>query len=143
MTSSDIFKYIPYFIIVFTVILVVVNKDKSSLERSKILFQYSVIPTLAYFVIGHLFLTDKVRKDQGWSDDTGVITLQREIGLTTLVLFIVACVSTDYPQYVSVIYGGMLVLFGINHALISGSKNIHTIIFDIIYGVMLLYLFRI
>ena len=143
MTSSDVFKYVPYFIIVFTIMLIVFNKVKSAVERNKILFQYSVIPTLAYFAIGHLFLADKVKKDQGWSDDTGVTTLQREIGLTTLVLFIVACVTPDYPQYVSVIYGGMLVLFGINHALISGSKNIHTIIFDIIYGAMLLYLFRI
>jgi hypothetical protein len=66
-------------------------KYKESPDKMKeYVLMYSVIPSLIFSVIGHFFLSGKVRQSMGWSEDKGVITLQRELGLFTLALLGVA-----------------------------------------------------
>ena len=127
-------------ILFLTVMFCIINKNDTQKLKQHV-FYYSVIPILAYSTIGHLFLSKQVRERQGWSDDPGVVTLQREIGIMELVLFIAACSTTNNPQYVSNIFGAMLVLFGLNHLITTGSDSLNIVIFDIIYGSLLLIIY--
>ncbi len=131
----------PYLFVLIIIFVTIQNKNSNYKKIQQDVFSYSVIPSLAYFSIGHLVFYKKVRKDQGWSDDKGVEILQREIGLIELSLFTIACYTTDNPKYVSNILGLMLVMLGFNHILTSGYDNIDIAIFDILYGSLLLYIF--
>lgn len=139
--NDIVFKTTPYLFVLIVIFVIIANKNSNYQKIQKDVFNYSVIPSLAYFTIGHLVFYKKVREDQGWSDDKGVEVLQREIGIVELSLFTIACFTTDNPKYVSNIFGLMLVLFGFNHIFTSGSDNIDIAIFDILYGSMLLYIF--
>ena len=148
--NNFILNTIPY-IFILIIIIFVIKKNKQNEHKNeqnkkqqfqKNVFNYSVIPSLAYFTFGHLLLGKKVRENQGWSDEKGVIILQREIGIVELTLFIVACFTTSSSKYVSTIFGLMLVFFGMNHIYTSGTQNVSIASFDIIYGSLLLYIFN-
>lgn len=139
--NDIIFKITPYLFVLIVIFVIITNKNSNYQKIQKDVFNYSVIPSLAYFAIGHLVFYKKVREDQGWSNDKGVEILQREIGIVELTLFAAACFTTSDPKYVSIIFGLMLVLFGFNHISTSGYENIDIAIFDILYGSMLLYIY--
>ena len=126
------------FIITSIVTLIVLKSQRKNMDIiRKNVFYYSVIPSLAYSTIGHLFLGKNIRKAMNWGDSTGVITLQRELGITQLTMFIVACFSTNNPQYIGSLWGLMLVLMGSNHFAITKKFSAVGLI-DIIYGFTLL-----
>ena len=99
---------------------------------------YSVIPSLIFSVIGHFFLSDKVRQSMGWSEDKGVITLQRELGLFTLALLGVAIFKKTAD--IGLIWALFLVAAGINHIFVNkGVDGVSSM--DLLYGSLLAILF--
>jgi hypothetical protein len=99
---------------------------------------YSVIPSLIFSVIGHFFLSGKVRQSMGWSEDKGVITLQRELGLFTLALLVLGIFKKTADVG---IWGLFLVAAGINHIIVNkGVDEVSSM--DLVYGALLVILFR-
>ena len=127
--------------IIFLLIAVFFSvKYKESPDKMKEnVLMYSVIPSLIFSVIGHFFLSDKVRQSMGWSEDKGVITLQRELGLFTLALLGVAIFKQTVD--VGLIWALFLVAVGINHIIVNkGVDGVSSM--DLVYGSLLLILFR-
>jgi len=115
-------------------------KYKESPDKMKEnVLMYSVIPSLIFSVIGHFFLSDKVRQSMGWSEDKGVITLQRELGLFTLALLGVAIFKKTAD--IGLIWALFLVAAGINHIIVNkGVDGVSSM--DLLYGSLLAILFR-
>lgn len=115
-------------------------KYKESPDKMKEnVLMYSVIPSLIFSVIGHFFLSDKVRQSMGWSEDKGVITLQRELGLFTLALLGVAIFKKTSD--IGLIWALFLVAAGINHIIVNkGVDGVSSM--DLLYGSLLAILFR-
>jgi hypothetical protein len=114
-------------------------KYKESPDKMKEnVLMYSVIPSLIFSVIGHFFLSDKVRQSMGWSEDKGVITLQRELGLFTLALLGVAIFKKTAD--IGLIWALFLVAAGINHIFVNkGVDGVSSM--DLLYGSLLAILF--
>lgn len=114
-------------------------KYKESPDKMKEnVLMYSVIPSLIFSVIGHFFLSDKVRQSMGWSEDKGVITLQRELGLFTLALLGVAIFKKTSD--IGLIWALFLVAAGINHIIVNkGVDGVSSM--DLLYGSLLVILF--
>ena len=128
-------------LIVLLSILSVEKIQKKNMDKiRKDVFIYSVIPSLAYSTIGHLFLSKNIRQNMNWDNSNGVITLQRELGITQLAMFIIACISTKNPKYISYLWGLMLILMGMNHFIVTKKFNIVGLI-DILYGAAILGLY--
>ena len=107
-------------------------------KMKEYVLMYSVIPSLIFSVIGHFFLSDKVRQSMGWSEDKGVITLQRELGLFTLALLIVAIFKKTSD--IGLIWALFLVAAGINHIIVNkGVDGVSSM--DLLYGSLLAILF--
>ena len=115
-------------------------KYKESPDKMKEnVLMYSVIPSLIFSVIGHFFLSDKVRQSMSWSEDKGVITLQRELGLFTLALLGVAIFKKTAD--IGLIWALFLVAAGINHIIVNkGVDGVSSM--DLLYGSLLAILFR-
>lgn len=115
-------------------------KYKESPDKMKeYVLMYSVIPSLIFSVIGHFFLSGKVRQSMGWSEDKGVITLQRELGLFTLALLGVAIFKKTAD--IGLIWALFLVAAGINHIIVNkGVDGVSSM--DLLYGSLLAILFR-
>jgi hypothetical protein len=115
-------------------------KYKESPDKIKEnVLMYSVIPSLIFSVIGHFFLSGKVRQSMGWSEDKGVITLQRELGLFTLALLGVAIFKKTAD--IGLIWALFLVAAGINHIIVNkGVDGVSSM--DLLYGSLLAILFR-
>jgi len=108
-------------------------------KMKEYVLMYSVIPSLIFSVIGHFFLSDKVRQSMGWSEDKGVITLQRELGLFTLALLGVAIFKKTAD--IGLIWALFLVAAGINHIIVNkGVDGVSSM--DLLYGSLLAILFR-
>ena len=126
------------FIIIFLIIFIIVKsqkKDTSYLRKN--IFNFAVIPSLAITATGHLFFGDQIRKGMGWDSSTGTMTLERELGLTQLAMFIIACIPNNSPEYIGSLWGLMLVMMGINHFIIRKEFSIVGML-DIIYGGILI-----
>ena len=114
-------------------------KYKESPDKMKEnVLMYSVIPSLIFSVIGHFVLGGKVRQSMGWSEDKGVITLQRELGLFTLALLGVAIFKKTSD--IGLIWALFLVAAGINHIIVNkGVDGVSSM--DLLYGSLLAILF--
>ena len=116
-------------------------------KLQKQVMQFSVIPSLFFASVGHLFFGKQVRESQGWGNDTGTITLQREIGLMELVMALFSVhqdvtgkASVDESPVMGSLWGVILATLGFNHILIN--KKLTTMaILDIVYGFLLMLLF--
>ncbi len=75
----------------------------------------------------------------GWKDTDGVVTLQRELGLFTVALLIVAVFKRDIN--VGLVWGLFLIFAGINHIIVQ--KKVDSVsIADIVYGGFLIGVFH-
>ena len=106
----------------------------------KDIFNFTVIPSLAIAATGHLFFGSQIRKGMGWDSSTGTVTLERELGITQLAIFIIACIPNNSPEYIGSLWGLMLVMMGINHFIIRKEFSIVGML-DIIYGGLLISIY--
>ena len=115
-------------------------KYKETPDKMKeYVLMYSVVPSLIFSVIGHSVLGGKVRLSMGWSEDKGVITLQRELGLFTLALLVVAIFrKTDD---IGMIWGLFLIFACLNHVY-TNKKFDEVSSMDLVYGCLLAISFR-
>ena len=126
--------------IIFLIIAVFfsVKYKKTPDKMKEYIMIYSVIPSLIFSVIGHFVLGSKVRQSMGWSEDKGVITLQRELGLFTLALLGVAIFKKTSD--IGLIWALFLVAAGINHIIVNkGVDGVSSM--DLLYGSLLVILF--
>lgn len=115
-------------------------RDKDDREKMKQdVLMYSVVPSLVFGTIGHLFLASKTRESMGWDNSVGVITLQRELGLFTASLLVIALKNKE--PGVGLGWGIFLLAAGINHIVVTGSVG-EVAILDIIYGLFLMAVFK-
>jgi FtsH-binding integral membrane protein len=115
-------------------------KDKDDREKMKQdVLMYSVVPSLIFGTIGHLFLASKTREDMGWDNSTGVITLQRELGLFTASLLVIAL--TKKEPGVGLGWGLFLLAAGINHIIVNNKVG-EVAMIDIVYGLFLMLVFK-
>lgn len=115
-------------------------KESPPDKMKEYVLMYSVIPSLIFSLIGHFFLSGKVRQSMGWSEDKGVITLQRELGLFTLALFIVAIFKKKKTANIGLIWAIFLVAAGINHIIVNKCVD-GVSSMDLLYGSLVVYLF--
>ena len=93
------------------------DEDKNDNEKYKLIFNYLIIPLIAYSTIGHLVLSDKVARSIGWKKSP----FQLELGYFTLSLLIVSIYSSsnNYPikTYISLSYVWIIFIMfaAINH----------------------------
>ena len=126
------------FIIIFLIIFIISKIQKKNITYlRKDIFNFTVIPSLAIAATGHLFFGSQIRKGMGWDNTTGTVTLERELGITQLAIFIIACIPSNSPEYIGSLWGLMLVMMGINHFIIRKEFSIIGIL-DIIYGGLLI-----
>ena len=129
------------FIIIFLIIFVIAKIQKKNIAYlRKDIFNFTVIPSLAIAASGHLFFGSQIRKGMGWDNSTGTVTLERELGITQLAMFIIACIPRTSPEYIGSLWGLMLVMMGINHFIVRKEFNLVGML-DIIYGGLLIALF--
>ena len=116
-----------------------VKYKKTPDKMKEYIMIYSVIPSLIFSVIGHFVLGSKVRQSMGWTEDKGVITLQRELGLFTLALLVVAIFrKTDD---IGMIWGLFLIFACLNHVY-TNKKFDEVSSMDLVYGCLLAISFR-
>ncbi len=129
------------FIIIFLIIFVIAKIQKKNIAYlRKDIFNFTVIPSLAIAATGHLFFGSQIRKGMGWDSSTGTVTLERELGITQLAIFIIACIPSKSPEYIGSLWGLMLVMMGINHFIIRKEFSIVGML-DIIYGGLLISIY--
>jgi hypothetical protein len=134
----NIFTYATSLFLILGVYFIVKNKSNNKTAKREILL-YSVIPSIIFGSIGHLALGKQVRSSMGWKDTDGVVTLQRELGLFTVALLIMAVLKLDIN--VGLVWGIFLVFAGINHIIVQ--KKADTVaIADIVYGGFLIGVFH-
>ena len=115
-------------------------KDKNDREKMKQnVLMYSVVPSLIFGTIGHLFLASKTREDMGWDSSTGVITLQRELGLFTASLLVIALLKKE--PGVGLGWGLFLFSAGINHIIVNKQVG-EVAMINIVYGLFLMVVFK-
>ncbi len=134
----NIFTYATSLFLILGVYFMVKNKSNMRTAKREILL-YSVIPSIIFGAIGHLLLGKQVRSSMGWKDTDGVVTLQRELGLFTVALLIVAVFKRDIN--VGLVWGLFLIFAGINHIIVQ--KKVDSVsIADIVYGGFLIGVFH-
>jgi len=133
----NIFTYATSLFMILGVYFVVKNRSNISNMKREVLL-YSVVPSIIFGAIGHLLLGKQVRSSMGWKDTDGVVTLQRELGLFTVALLIVAVFKLDIN--VGLVWGLFLIFAGINHLIVQ--KKVGSVsIADIVYGGFLVGVF--
>lgn len=129
------------FIIIFLIIFTITKIQKKHIAYlRKDIFNFTVIPSLAIAASGHLFFGSQIRKGMGWDNSTGTVTLERELGITQLAMFIIACIPNNPPEYIGSLWGLMLFMMGINHFIVKKEFSLVGML-DIIYGGLLIALF--
>ena len=113
------------------------KNDKKKMQNNVLM--YSVVPSLIFGTFGHLFLASKTREDMGWDNSTGVITLQRELGLFTASLLVIAL--TKKEPGVGLGWGIFLLAAGINHIIVNNKVG-EVAMVDIVYGLFLMIVFK-
>ena len=126
------------FIIIFLIIFIITKIQKKNIVYlRKNIFDFTVIPSLAIASTGHLFFGSQIRKGMEWDSSTGTVTLERELGITQLAMFIIACIPSNSPEYIGSLWGLMLVMMGINHFIVRKEFSVVGML-DIIYGGILM-----
>ena len=129
------------FIIIFLLIFIIAKNQKKDISYlRKNIFNFAVIPSLAIATSGHLFFGSQIRKGMGWDNTIGTVTLERELGITQLAMFIIACIPNNPPEYIGSLWGLMLVMMGINHFIVRKEFSLFGLS-DIIYGGLLIALY--
>ena len=129
------------FIVIFLVIFTIAKIQKKNIAYLKQdIFNFTVIPSLAIASSGHLFFGSQIRKGMGWDNSIGTVTLETELGITQLAMFIIACIPRTSPEYIGSLWGLMLVMMGINHFIVKKEFSFVGVL-DIIYGGLLIALF--
>jgi uncharacterized protein YneF (UPF0154 family) len=115
-------------------------RDKNNKKKMQNnVLMYSVVPSLIFGTFGHLFLASKTREDMGWDNSIGVITLQRELGLFTASLLVIAL--TKKEPCVGLGWGIFLLAAGINHIIVNNKVG-EVAMVDIVYGLFLMVVFK-
>jgi len=138
----QVFQYFQILFIAVFVIVFAVRKaqEKSESQIRKEIFNFAVIPSLAFTAVGHLILGPQIREGMGWDDSVGTVTLERELGITQLSLFIVACMPHSSPETVASLWGLMLVMMGVNHFVVE--RRISPVgLSGVVYGGLLVLLY--
>jgi hypothetical protein len=138
----QVFNYLQIlFIVIFLVIFTIAKIQKKNIAYLKQdIFNFTVIPSLAIAASGHLFFGSQIRKGMGWDNSIGTVTLETELGITQLAMFIIACIPRTSPEYIGSLWGLMLVMMGINHFIVKKEFSFVGVL-DIIYGGLLIALF--
>ena len=107
------------FIIMFLIIFIVAKIQKTNIAYlRKNIFNFTVMPSLTVAGLGHLFFGSQIRKGMNWDNSIGTITLERELGITQIAMFIIGCIPNNPPEHIGSLWGLMLVMMGINHFII-------------------------
>lgn len=129
------------FIIIFLILYSIEKSQNKSINQiRKDIFNFSVIPSLVIASSGHLLFGNKIRKSMKWDNTIGTITLERELGITQLVILIIAFLPNTPIEYISCMWGIMLILMGFNHFIVSKKLNLIGLQ-GIIYGGLLITLY--
>jgi hypothetical protein len=129
------------FIIIFLILYSIEKSQNKSINQiRKDIFNFSVIPSLVVATSGHLLFGNKIRKSMKWDNTIGTITLERELGITQLVMLIIAFLPNTPIEYISSMWGIMLILMGFNHFIVSKKLNLIGLQ-GIVYGGLLTTLY--
>ena len=79
---------------IFIILITLYKLKTSNTNKTKIIFNYIILPWIIFSAMGHLLFTKQVAKSIGWT----VSPFQYELGFFTLALFILGF-YVDYKNY--------------------------------------------